>query len=214
MKKIYLLPLMLIFSIFASQGLHAQTCPPPASVTTSQDLGSFLLTISLGTPNPAWLQCEYQVRAVGDTNWKKARRAPGDFQINMLSNLDAATTYDLRARCACSITPLDISPFGPPANFTTPAAPGARLAMVEGQVSLFPNPAASVASVRYQSDMDGQVMLSVYDLTGRVVFEQNADVVAGTNVLQLDLSNLDNGQYFFHAVAGATEHREMLQIVR
>ncbi|MBI1193406.1 MAG: T9SS type A sorting domain-containing protein [Bacteroidetes bacterium] len=214
MKKVYLLPLMLIVSIFAGQGLHAQTCPPPLTVSTSQDTSSFLLTISLGTPDPSWLQCEYQVQAEGTTSWKKARRAPGDFQVNMLSNLEPSTNYSLRARCACSISPLEVSPFGPVASFSTPDAPIARLAMAEGQVSLFPNPAASVASVRYQSDMDGQVLLSVYDLTGRVVFEQQADVVAGTNMLQLDLSNLDNGQYFFRAVSGATEYRETLQIVR
>jgi len=214
MKKIYLLPLMLVFSIFASQGLNAQSCPPPLSVSTSIDTANFLLNISLGTPDSAWLQCEYQVQAAGTTSWKKARRPPGDFAVNIANNLDPATSYSLRARCACSISPLEVSPFGPIATFTTPDAPGGRLAMAEGQVSLFPNPTGSVASVRYTSDMDGQVMLSVYDLTGRVVFEQNADVVAGNNLLQMDLSHLNNGQYFFTATAGATEHREVLQIVR
>lgn len=213
MKRFLHLPALLLFTGL-SAGLMAQSCPPPTAVNTSQS--GLTLTISLSGPDSVWVECEYQVRASGDLSWKKARRPPGDFDVNMSNNLDPLTTYELRSRCACSVPPdvLNVSPFGPPTMFTTPDLPGERLAMMDGQISLYPNPAISETMVTYTADFDGEVDLFLHDMTGKVVYQQTASVTAGANQIGLDVSQLNNGMYFFRATAGQTEHREALQIVR
>ncbi len=213
MKRIVLFPLMLGLMVILGQSMQAQ-CPPPTGINLSIDTANFLLTIELEGEDSTWVRCEYQVRAAGDINWKKARRAPGPFDVNMLSNLTPSTNYDLRARCACSLVPIDLSPFGPPANFSTPDAPAERLSMDLEHISVFPNPVVSDLNISYQSDMDQQINISVYDLTGRVVVQQVADVEAGINSISVDMSNLQNGTYLLHTMAGYLEHREMLQIIR
>ena len=214
MKRVLFIPVFLLIGSLFNQGLMAQSCPPPTAVNTNIDSGSLLLDISVDGPDSLWVQCEYQVRAVGDISWKKARRAPGPFSVNMASNLDPSTVYDLRVRCACSISPLEVSPFGPPTSFTTTDLPTERIAMDSKQINLYPNPAISMTTVNYQSDMDADIELYVLDITGKVVYQQTTSVTAGVNNLQLDLSTLNPGMYFFRATAGNTEYRESLQIIR
>jgi len=106
----------------------------------------------------------------------------------------AGTTWTWRVRCACSITPLDLSPFT--AFGDTFSIPVAR----EGEildVTLFPNPADNMLMVAY-SGKGGEVNLTIVDMLGRVVLNRTELSVEGMNNTSFDVAGLENGNYFIN----------------
>lgn len=71
-----------------------------------------------------------------------------------------------------------------------------RKANARGTVTISPNPANEVASVRFYTENETLVTLSVKDITGRVIFSQKAKAFKGNNsVLLTALSKYSNGVY-------------------
>jgi len=62
-------------------------------------------------------------------------------------------------------------------------------------IRISPNPAEDQLTIRYQIDTDASVQLMLIDLTGRAIFQNNYQVRAGEQQIQLDLSKLPNGVY-------------------
>ena len=64
------------------------------------------------------------------------------------------------------------------------------------QVSVFPNPATNLLNVRYNLPTEDKMLISVFDLQGKLLFEVNAgNRSKGEHVETLDLSTLPAGQY-------------------
>jgi hypothetical protein len=64
-------------------------------------------------------------------------------------------------------------------------------------VSLAPNPATRVTTLRYTVTASGNVVITLFDVTGRYVEElENADRSAGVYSLDIDTRKLANGTYF------------------
>ena len=64
------------------------------------------------------------------------------------------------------------------------------------QVSVFPNPANNVLNVRYNLPTEDKMLISVFDLQGKLLIETNVgERTIGEHEETLDLSKLPAGQY-------------------
>lgn len=203
--------------LFAA-GAQAQSRPPATGLSITIDTAALQMTVSVSGPDSLWERLEYQVRELGTASWKRARSTETNLLVNIASNLAPATTYELRVRAACSITPpFEISPFFGPDTFSTPDAPGVtpRLAEVSDvTLSLFPNPVANELSVRFTASAEGPASIEVLDLTGRTVLRSEQVALQGANAWTMDLSGLELGNYFVRVTDGAVEHVQPIQVAR
>ncbi len=69
-------------------------------------------------------------------------------------------------------------------------------------ISIFPNPVATVANLRFNSDVSRMVTVSVVNQDGMTVLSRNMQVNEGENVRQLDVRSLSNGMYFIRIQNG------------
>ncbi|MFN8154499.1 MAG: T9SS type A sorting domain-containing protein [Bacteroidia bacterium] len=65
-----------------------------------------------------------------------------------------------------------------------------------GIVKLYPVPAASRLNLDYNSNVKGDVVISVKDQLGRVITSENKAVNNGVNTLSVDLASIASGIYF------------------
>jgi hypothetical protein len=63
------------------------------------------------------------------------------------------------------------------------------------QVNLYPNPASSVSTLSYYSARDAKFLVSITDLTGKVIFQETLEAAEGFNLVDLDLYGLSKGVY-------------------
>lgn len=63
------------------------------------------------------------------------------------------------------------------------------------QMVIMPNPASAFANVQFNAGETGDYRLRITDITGRVVFMQDANAGAGVNTIALDLSTYSSGIY-------------------
>jgi hypothetical protein len=131
----------------------------------------------------------------------------GQFNTTFLvpyAQLVPGATYRWGVRAGCG-------PSGPPLTplsvFDTFASPTARLAeMTEAinevrSLDLYPNPATDLVVLEYNSNLDGDAIVRVFDVTGRVVMTERATVYAGPNVIRYDL-DLTPGLYIMEMEQG------------
>ncbi len=62
-------------------------------------------------------------------------------------------------------------------------------------VSVYPNPTRGIAQLNIQSTANSKAALMVMDLAGKIFLHANTDIVKGSQVIQLDLSKLVQGNY-------------------
>lgn len=75
-------------------------------------------------------------------------------------------------------------------------------------LSVYPNPSANAAQLKFTAPKSGSVSVKVYDLKGNVVLNQEVMVKNGTNQIELNTMNLANGIYIASidgAVVGKTK---------
>jgi hypothetical protein len=63
-------------------------------------------------------------------------------------------------------------------------------------VTVYPSPVRTVANVTVRIDKDLRVAFSIFDAQAKLVSSGSADMLAGENVLSLDLEKLSLGYYF------------------
>jgi len=62
-------------------------------------------------------------------------------------------------------------------------------------LSLNPNPVSETTILTFKSVDNANGKLSVYSLTGKLVFEQSYSFYVGANLKEIDLSSLNRGMY-------------------
>lgn len=75
---------------------------------------------------------------------------------------------------------------------------------------LSPNPADDHVRWNFVAEQDGAVQIRILSLTGAVVFEKQAPVFTGSNEIQLDIRELNNGLYFIQSEGAWTQTRRLL----
>lgn len=70
---------------------------------------------------------------------------------------------------------------------------------------LWPNPVEDQLSLMLNSSRSGEMLLSILDMNGREVASTNVGLAAGSNLLPLDVANLDRGMYIIRMVSGTNQ---------
>lgn len=82
-------------------------------------------------------------------------------------------------------------------------------------LSSMPNPAADVATIKYVLQQNANVTLNVYDMTGKNIISRNEGTkTAGANTMQLDVSQLPAGVYYYTVGADNSRLSNKMVIVK
>ena len=64
---------------------------------------------------------------------------------------------------------------------------------------VFPNPVSNQLTIDLVSEYDLiNVNVNIYDLTGKVLIQEQADLAIGSNQIPMDVSRLPKGTYLVH----------------
>jgi hypothetical protein len=79
----------------------------------------------------------------------------------------------------------------------------------------YPNPVTSTTTISYQLQVSSLVIIKIYDFQGREVMTLvNEYQDAGLHTSELNLSNLQNGVYFYRMEAGQFNDIKKLTIIK
>lgn len=81
-------------------------------------------------------------------------------------------------------------------NFTTQSTVGVKELSNVLNISLFPNPATDVITLKYESGSANNITISISDISGKRVQSTNFVSAIGNNENELLIENLDAGVYF------------------
>lgn len=73
--------------------------------------------------------------------------------------------------------------------------------LFNANLSIFPKPAKETLNINFSSTAVGKSLVKLYDIQGREVLNENADLIIGANTLQYSIGNLNNGIYFVEVYA-------------
>lgn len=81
-------------------------------------------------------------------------------------------------------------------NNTALAPPPVIAQQTPGEMSIYPNPASTIANVKYNLPANSTVLIRIFDMTGRLWSTyKTAQQTAGTNISTIQTSNLPIGAY-------------------
>jgi hypothetical protein len=78
------------------------------------------------------------------------------------------------------------------------------------ELSLYPNPASTSATLQFDGFDNGKGLLQVFDIVGQLVITQDLKVTLGQNQYQLDLATLPKGIYSIRVVYNGMIRNEKL----
>jgi hypothetical protein len=78
--------------------------------------------------------------------------------------------------------------------------------------ALFPNPSDGIVTLRYYLEEAGDQLITIYDMSGRVVVSEVSHGHPGLNELTHDLSSLAHGVYYYSVAGNGREEKHRLVI--
>jgi hypothetical protein len=189
----------------------------PTGLTTTNITGT-TVTLNWGAVADA-ANYSIQVRKVYSYAWTTVGPVTGTSK-NISSQIACGKTYEwkVRANCADGIT---FSAFSPTVTFTTSPCPSKTDSELVAEwdggfktFSLSPNPANSLVTLYYSTETETPLNISIIDVTGRVVLQQNTLATQGDNTINLATNQLPQGYYVVELNDGTTKMHEKLLIAR
>ncbi|MEO8086554.1 MAG: T9SS type A sorting domain-containing protein, partial [Bacteroidota bacterium] len=83
-------------------------------------------------------------------------------------------------------------------NYTITCRQSQMSSSISNIVNVYPNPTGGNITINFSASEDGNVLMNVTDLAGRIVLTENMKAVAGTNIHETDLAQLAKGIYLLH----------------
>ncbi len=77
-------------------------------------------------------------------------------------------------------------------------------------LSIYPNASTGPVTVRFSANVAGAMLLSVTDMSSRLLMEKMVQTAAGINEVRMDLSYLSKGQYILHMRSESVDYSEKL----
>lgn len=68
--------------------------------------------------------------------------------------------------------------------------------IIEKNVIIYPNPFNSIVSINLYNISDENIIINIYDLSGKLLKSENYTIINDFNILNLDLNYLSDGSYF------------------
>ena len=138
-----------------------------------------------------------------------------DSTIFQLSNLTSSTEYFWRVRAENS---LSISDWSDVFSFTTKMLTSIEVESIPSSYFLhqnYPNPFNPGTTIRYDLPEAGNVNISVFDLTGRLVRTlQDGRKAAGSYTINFNSSGLASGVYFYQIRAGSFIETKRMMLIK
>lgn len=196
-----------------SVNVFADDCDtPPDNLNATIDAVAGEVTLTWAGSDTGWFYCQVRITDPISGNTKRIRRPyPGGVVIDYVNRLAPSQTYDFNVQCACDFgPPVVATPISALSSFTTPAF---RVGQVDATSGIYPNPAANMLMVDYSADKAEDVQITVMDLTGRTMSIASQSMTEGLNRVELDLSELADGQYVLQmqSTSGQTTDRFVVQ---
>jgi PKD repeat protein len=83
---------------------------------------------------------------------------------------------------------------------------GVEEATALNNITLFPNPAADNISVVMNLNASADVVITAFDMNGKLMIDENYNMGAGATTLNYDVTTWNNGVYFVRIVTGNTSN--------
>lgn len=189
---------------FSFYGGHtADPCPDAVTCSTSEAPTGLSHTLLPGGVRLNWdelsgaLKCEVNGRPLGAPSFAKIRvNVPPYEAFVPAAQLNPGTTYEWKLRCACSLSPLEVTPFSPLQTFTWPVL-RADMALDNTQEFLvFPNPASTYVTISLPVECLNSTW-EVFDRFGQLV----AVGESASQSLTLEVNDWPSGIYFLKSSA-------------
>ncbi|MFK7947919.1 MAG: family 16 glycosylhydrolase [Saprospiraceae bacterium] len=85
-----------------------------------------------------------------------------------------------------------------------------RKQITNNDIRFYPNPIQDDLSINYESITNEPVQITILDMIGRVLIVQNKDLTQGDNQLNIDCTNLPQGNYFIQLQSNSTSIIQMI----
>lgn len=79
-------------------------------------------------------------------------------------------------------------------------------------IQVFPNPASSVVSLSFKSEIDEQLTLQVMDMNGKVMLQEKYEAFEGYNIREFNVDHLPKGIYFVNLVGNSRNDVKRLAV--
>lgn len=93
------------------------------------------------------------------------------------------------------------------------AEPGDDNFLETDGISIYPNPAASVATMMMEIDEATSISMNVINIEGRIVKSMQTEAAEGVMTYEMDVNDLPNGLYFVKVVAGSGQEIETQKLI-
>ncbi len=80
------------------------------------------------------------------------------------------------------------------------------------ELEVFPNPNSGGFSIRINSNPTEDIEIRLYDLTGRLTYASNSQLLNGSNTIDISVPELSNGVYSLHVKTSSKNHHVKLII--
>jgi hypothetical protein len=175
------------------------SCPPPSTLFTSAVTKNSATLNWNSVPNVNYYQTRYRIETSPGVwgPWVTGTASAGATTKN-IAGLTANSNYMWQIRAICNPSPFTTGSWSAPDFFTTLASkPGdvADEVTTENHAIVYPNPVRDVLNIEVSNSENQLTIVRLFDISGRLVKELQAQHEAGQNVMKLDLSEFANGMY-------------------
>jgi len=79
-------------------------------------------------------------------------------------------------------------------------------------VNTYPNPSEGKFNIEFTNSSNKEVLLRIYDLSGRLVLSENSKTAKGKNIIKIDAAEISPGVYILNMKSGEDSYKEKLII--
>ncbi|MFT7588870.1 MAG: lysyl endopeptidase [Limisphaerales bacterium] len=135
------------------------------------------------------------------------------FEVNSTvvpySAVGAGTTWTWQVQCACSLSPIDASPYSIIDTFSVGSL---RTGEEIQRAELFPNPADASVNLEYVTLENTQLEIRVVNVLGETVLVSSQAVGTGSNMIQINTASLPSGNYIVNVINGERIEQGQLSV--
>ncbi|MDW8157608.1 MAG: fibronectin type III domain-containing protein, partial [Bacteroidia bacterium] len=161
---------------------------------------------------PELVSYNVQYRPVGQGTWLQVSNLTGT-SVTLLG-LSAGTSYQVRIQGLTTGGQLTAwsAIYQEPVSFTTPANKEMVDEVSRIYAYVYPNPTQGNITLQIRSSIDNNLICSVFDATGRLIYTKQQSITVGNQELEWDLSNLPAGYYWLRLEADG--FKQQIKIIK